>query len=176
VTATNVSLPTLDPRTAETAQSYTPPDFTEPRLNRRRGAWRHLTLLDRHDRPFLVRRGIDVRLFGVFVHEITAPDPGLDMHDHPWVFASWVIRGGYTEKSAEARAPGDVGWRTWRRWSIHRMRQTDIHRIAAVEPRTVTLVVRGRKTRPWGFFVDGQWVDYRDYDYEARRPVSEVRA
>lgn len=171
--------------------NYTPPDFTEPRLNQRRGAWRHLTLLDRHDRPFLVRRGIDVRLFGVYVHEITGPDPGLDMHDHPWAFASWVIRGGYSEVRAEARNPGLPQIVTRRRWSVRRMRQTDIHRIIDVKPRTVTLVVRGRKTRPWGFYVtkalgggtglsfaeySHAWVDYRDYDYEARRPVSEVRA
>jgi hypothetical protein len=156
--------------------TYTPPDFTEPRLNRRRGPWRRLTLLDRGDRPFLVRRGIDVRLFGIYLHEINAPDPGHDMHDHPWAFASWIIRGGYDEEHAEARKQlGEI--RRWRRWSIHRMRQTDIHRITDVEPGTLTLVLRGRKTRAWGFYqvTEGLWVDYRDYDYETRRPVSEVR-
>lgn len=130
-----------------TESSYRPPDFTEPRLNRRRGPWRRLTLLDRADRPFLVRRGIDVRLFGIYLHEIAGPDPGLDMHDHPWPFATWVIRGGYSEMHAEARTG------------------------------TLTLVIRGRKTRPWGFYqvTEGLWVDYREYDYQTRRPVSEVR-
>lgn len=157
---------------------YTPPDFAEPRLNQRRGPWRRLTLLDRGDRPFLVRRGIDVRLFGVYLHQITAPDPGLDMHDHPWAFASWIVRGGYSEMYAEARTPELPRFRRWRRWSIHRMRQTDAHRIVDVEPGTVTLVLRGRKTRPWGFFqvAEGLWVDYRSYDYAARRPVREERA
>lgn len=157
------------------AEPYTPPDFTEPRLNRRRGPWRRLTLLDRGNRPFLVRRGIDVRLFGIYLHEIAAPDPGLDMHDHPWAFASLVIRGGYGERVAQARNPGQWTWRRWSRWSVHRMRQTDIHRIDDVHPGTLTLVIRGRKTRPWGFYTPDGWVDYRAYDYETRRPVSEVR-
>lgn len=57
------------------------------------------------------------------------------------------------------------------------MRQTDIHRITDVRPGTVTILLRGRKTRRWGFYQPGAgWVDYEAYDYAARRPVSEVRS
>lgn len=69
------------------------------------------------------------------------------------------------------------------------MGPADIHRITGAHPGTRTLVLRGRKRPAWGFYVpdeqytDGsalpgtayRWVDYRDYDYATRRPVSEVR-
>ena len=145
--------------------------------DRRLGVWRRLILRGPAG-TFLVRRGVDLKLFGVYVHDITAPDPGLDMHDHPWAFATLILRGGYSEHYAEARTPELPHFRQWRRGSVHRMRQTDIHRIVDVEPGTLTLVVRGRKTRPWGFYqvTEGLWVDQCDYDYESRRPVSEVRS
>lgn len=158
----------------------------------RHGPWRHLTLIHR-SRPFLVRRGLDlgwkrradeqareekgkrVSLAGIYLHEIVGPDPGLDMHDHPWAFVALILRGGYSEQHAEARTPEVPQNRTWRRWSIHRMRQTDVHRITEVEPGTLTLVLRGWKTRSWGFYLPDRWVHQADYDYRTRRPVSEVR-
>lgn len=65
--------------------------------------------------------------------------------------------------------------RKWRRWSVHRMPLDVAHRIVRVEPGTVTLVLRGRKVRRWGFFLppdQGGWVDWEDYDYATRRPVA----
>ena len=44
------------------------------------------------------------------------------------------------------------------------------HRITAVEPRTLTLVVRWRKRRTWGFYTPTGWVRWTEYDYEGRRP------
>lgn len=132
-----------------------------------------------------------MRLFGVYLHLIDAPDPGLDLHDHPWPFATIILRGGYTEEHASIRdavpyaviaervgkrsvcRPGVM--RVWRRGSVHRMGLADAHRIIAVEPGTVTLVLRGRKVRPWGFYLPTGWVDQRRYDYAARRPVHEHR-
>lgn len=71
--------------------------------------WRVLDLI--HDgATFLRRRGLEHdRVGGVLVHRIDGPDPGLDLHDHPWEFVSIVLRGGYTEEHATiiARDPGD---------------------------------------------------------------------
>lgn len=157
-------------------------------VDRRSGVWRSLDLVGPTGR-FLRRRGVDLRLFGVYLHWLDQPDPGLDLHDHPWPFATFVVWGGYTEEAADARdAPmfaalaehhggctrGVV--REWRRWSLHRIRMTEAHRITTVRPRTVTLVFRGRKSRQWGFYLPRVgYVDQRSYDYEARRPVHEVR-
>ena len=140
-----------------------------------------------HDgRTFLRRRGIEHPwLGGILIHWIDGPDPGLDVHDHPWEFVSVVLRGGYTEEAAMTRLVVDFdrtprivrrenAWtrrtRVWRRWSIHRMGLDDAHRITAAEPGTITLVLRRPKVRTWGFFAPTGWVDWESYDYEARRP------
>lgn len=137
-----------------------------------RGWYRRLDLIH-GGRTFLRRRGLDLRWGGILVHRIDAADPGMDLHDHPWAFVSIVLRGGYTEEFCDTRlATGDLGERTWRRWSIHRMPLNIAHRITAVEPNTVTLVLRTRKTRRWGFYLPTGWVDWEAYDYAQRRPVS----
>lgn len=65
-----------------------------------------------HDgRTFLRRRGVEhARVGGILIHRIDAPDPGLDLHDHPWPFVSIVLRGGYREDYAQVlgrEEPGD---------------------------------------------------------------------
>lgn len=163
--------------------------IAEDHADQRKGALRRLTLFH-GGRSFLRRHGIDLRLFGIYVHHIDAPDPGMDLHDHPWPFVSLILRGGYRELWAPAREASDwakisEAWdgvyltgveRSWRRWSIHRVRLTDAHRIIDAEPGTVTLVLRGLKSRDWGFYPPGGYVSQREYDYETRRPVREERA
>ena len=77
--------------------------------------WRRLDLIHA-GRPFLRRRGIEhPRVGGVLVHALDGPDPGLDLHDHPWSFVTIVLRGGYSEKVATIGSyryqPG-----TWGAW------------------------------------------------------------
>ena len=150
--------------------------------------FRRLTLTGPDGRVFLDRFGIGTRRFGVYVHRIVEPDPGLDLHDHPWPFVSLILSGGYEEEAidsreaprwaavAEAFGPRPRGWlRVWGRWSVHRMPLTIAHRITVVRPHTWTLVLRGRKSRSWGFYLPDGYVDQRSYDYVARRPGAEAR-
>lgn len=156
--------------------------------DRRWPGWRRLTLRTPTGKTFLERRGLDLGLFGIYLHRIDLPDPGLDLHDHPWPFVSLVLRGGYIEEHAPARRasewakgaemhPGQPSCllrgvaRSWRAGTVHRIALTDAHRIVHVTPGTVTLILRGRKVRPWGFYLPTGWVDQRDYDYVARRPL-----
>lgn len=146
-----------------------------------------LTLRDNNGAPFLHRWGLHLGPVGIFLHSIPARDPGLDLHDHPWPFATLILWGGYTDEVEETRraverartvadhpqlpcTPGRA--RTFRRGSIHRGRTHEAHRITSVEPHTWTLVVRGRREgdQAWGFYTPDGWVDWRDYDYAARRP------
>lgn len=83
-------------------------------------------------------------------------------HDHPWQFWSLILRGGYAEE-LHAR-PGNTEFvvRQRRHGRAHRFPLHHAHRITAVSPRTVTLVLVGRKVRSWGFFEGSTWIDYRD--------------
>lgn len=134
--------------------------------------WRHLVL--RHDgATFLERWGLDLPLFGVYVHHIAAPDPGMDHHDHPWPFVTIILWGGYREwTTTEVRRPKTTDMREWKRGSVHRFGLHQAHRIVWCQPHTWTLVLRGRKTRTWGFFPPEGWVHYLRYDYATRRPCT----
>jgi len=143
---------------------------------------RRLTLS--HDgRPFLDRWGIvHERIGGFYLHHIAGPDPGMDLHDHPWSFVSIILRGSYTEQTAEAREAcllaeiaeqwPETSERSWRRFSIHRMPLTIAHRITAVEPGTWTLVLRGPTRRKWGFYLPDCWTVWTSYPYGTRRPIT----
>lgn len=145
---------------------------------------------------YLERWGIECDLFGVYVHRMDGPDPGLDLHDHPWPFLSLVLRGGYVEERANTRQAcglAEAGERLTRlhserfHWEpdYHRgarqtrslfswrlMRLDECHRITHLlnsDRSTWTLVFRGRRVRRWGFYLPDGWMDWKEYDDTRRR-------
>lgn len=113
------------------------------------------------------------RLGGIFVHRMDGPDPGPDLHDHPWSFASLILKGGYVEKRANTRNLN--GWRSGvrRPLSIRLLRLDEAHTITRLlEGRSWSLVIHGPNVRLWGFYVRngfrngvGQygWVESTEY-------------
>lgn len=104
--------------------------------------------------------------FGVYLHHIARPDLDRDPHNHPWKFASFVLRGGYSEYVYSDVAGGlyTCEKRSWRPFSFHRLGLADAHRIDAVAPHCVTLVFVGRRVRDWGFWPeDRSYVPWRRY-------------
>lgn len=118
----------------------------------------------------------ETALCGAFLHRMQAPDPGIDLHDHPWTFWSFVIKGGYLEFRQESRRTGrfsmipETSMR--RRWSWRKMRLDECHRIFSLwRNRPVwTLVLHGPDRRTWGFFLDGsgRWMQWQEYDETVR--------
>lgn len=124
-------------------------------------------VIGRPGNPMLERiRLLQTPWFGLYLHRIHREDLDHVPHDHPWHFRSLVLRGGYTELFSpypHIHPDIDRHLRTWRRWSRHRFTKDQAHRIVFVEPRTLTLVLVGRKHGSWGFFdTTGGWTDYRD--------------
>jgi hypothetical protein len=116
------------------------------------------------------------------LHLIATPDYDRHLHDHPWVFWSLVLSGGYVEErpiSVEpcfqvcAPARGLV-WeddqrektRARARWAgaLCFRRATDRHRITAVMPGTYTLFVYFRKRQWWGFYTPQGKVHWKAYE------------
>lgn len=105
------------------------------------------------------------------VHWLYSPDSA-DQHDHPASFFSIILRGGYVEEVA-TYSPTGVRWdvRTRRvRW-FNFKRAEGAHAIREIEPGTVTLVLWGRRRRPWGFWVRAEgytlgftWVPWQEYE------------
>lgn len=131
--------------------------------------------LVREDRQtYLERWGIeDDRFGGVFVHHLTAADPGKDPHDHPWVFASIVVRGSYVEARSSMRTDVER-WQKRERWSIRKMRLDEMHRIVHVNGDCWTVVVHGPRVRNWGYRVVGKWISHDRYDSMRRRLTDAV--
>lgn len=148
-------------------------------------AWKFRRLILRRgddNRVYLNRWGFRTPWFGVYLHKMEAPDPGADLHDHPWPFVSLILKGQYTEQIANIRdllGPQITGYqrrqvweRTWKRGSIHVVRMDEAHTISKLIIPTWTLVLTGKVHRKWGFYeVDdmfGHFVDNTDYASERR--------
>jgi hypothetical protein len=128
------------------------------------------------------RRIVQTPWFGLYLHRFDAADPGLDLHDHPWWFASIVLRGGYVEEVAAARdAPRQALFaeeftscnrgveRAWHAPSVHSVRLDECHSIRRLlRVPTWTLVVCGPRRRTWGFYEPDGWVRSQSYATERR--------
>lgn len=111
--------------------------------------------------------------FGVMMHDLLGPDKE-DLHDHPWSFVSFILRGSYTERVD--RSPGYAGKtryvRTWNRWSWHKMDANWAHRIERISPGTRSIIFTGKRKRDWGFWVPAgfgpfaahRWVSWKAYE------------
>lgn len=97
------------------------------------------------------------QLFSVCIHWVKFADPDPDPHSHQRSFFSIVLRGGYVE---EVYAPAiyassglfepnpthrRVRWVNWKPFG-------SVHRVVAVEPGTVTLVIQGPRRADWLFY------------------------
>ena len=126
--------------------------------------------------PYLLRWYVIPRnrWMNVYLHKIVRDDDDRALHDHPWWFASLVLRGGYRELIRHGnsltgmidphqtieRRPGSVAIRTTN--EAHRV---ELFRDAGGKPiPSWTLVFTGRKVREWGFWCSGKgfvvWTDF----------------
>lgn len=164
-----------------------------PGSSSRWGVMRRMTLRRADGRAYLDRlRIVQTPWFGVYLHRMDAPDPGRDLHDHPWPFITCVLSGGYTEYRADLRdaglladraeSTGRLPGRIERRypWRPRRMRLDEAHTIVVLHKvPTWTLVLTGRRVRNWGFYVPrsaqprpGHYVRHDAYDALGRRELT----
>jgi len=82
----------------------------------------------------------------VYLHQLSAPNPAPECHDHPWHFWAFILLGGYWETL-------NGGPTTWHGpWSILYRHATDTHNVTTPLGRTNwSLIVASRKTRRWSF-------------------------
>lgn len=133
----------------------------------RRWAFNSRFLIGKPGNPMMERwRLVQTPLFGIYVHFIYREDLDPVPHDHPWRFWSLVLRGGYAEVyHDDARVIEHAQQREHRAGTVHSFSLRAAHRITAVQPGTVTLVLVGRKLRTWGFYDHRRgnaFVDWRD--------------
>lgn len=110
-------------------------------------------------------RIVQTPLFGVYLHEMHAPDDDRDLHDHPFNFWSLILKGGYRERWS--RFPSVTHFhqtRSWKRWSFHKVEILEGHSISVLfEVPTYTLVFVGRRQADWGFYTKSGWIPWDQY-------------
>jgi hypothetical protein len=104
--------------------------------------------------------------FNVFIHKFLKGDPD-DLHDHPWPYATLILKGGYYEWTPKLNSEGKKisETRHWRGPGHFRIcKPTSYHRIELKDDVTAwTLFMPGPKKRDWGFDVNGTWVQHEKY-------------
>jgi len=99
--------------------------------------------------------------FNVFLHKFLKSDPD-DVHDHPWPYATLILKGGYYEWVAKFNGLGQkIGEeRMWRGPGHFRVcHATSYHRIELCEGVDCwTLFMPGPQKREWGFLVNNNWI------------------
>lgn len=151
--------------------------------SRRQGPWRRLRLRRADGRVYLDRWGLAWDRVGrIFIHRMTAPDPGIDLHDHPWSFLTVVLWGGYVEQRANIREAQDLAviadaYPTCTRGVIEErrpfrprvMRLDECHTISHLLRRSCwTLVIGGPRRRRWGFYLPSGYMHEAEYDATVR--------
>lgn len=102
--------------------------------------------------------------WGIFVHKFVKSDDARNLHDHPWPFVAWIIKGGYVEIHDHTtdgkivhvdRFAGSILVRPaeWR----HRV-------VLGLGKPSWSLVLVGRRSRQWGFFTEKGWCHWRRYN------------
>lgn len=142
---------------------------TKGRTSPRWAFWERMTIPCLDGLVYLVRlRVIQTPLFALYVHDIHEPDGDRAPHNHPWTFISIVLRGHYTEHvhvdpDPERKRVETIVEKTHKRFSIHKMPQSQAHTIVEAGPNLKTLILTGRRRSSWGFFTDKGYVDWKVY-------------
>jgi hypothetical protein len=135
------------------------------REGRRRWGFNERFVIGKQDNPMMERwRILQTPWGGLYVHFIFREDLDPVPHDHPWRFWRMVLKGGYLEEYFVQPSTGDLlkGFQTHLPLRPSRFPTEHAHRIVSVIPGTISLVLVGPKSRVWGFWDNGTWIDYRD--------------
>ena len=129
-------------------------------------------VMDRvNNEPYLERYYVFLRdrtwfPFNIFIHKFLKSDPD-DVHDHPWPYATLILKGGYWEWIPQFNSLGQKTGElaTWRGVGHFRIcRATSYHRIELDPSVTAwTLFMPGPQQREWGFLTKGHWVQWQEY-------------
>jgi len=128
------------------------------------------------DVPYLIRYYLFLKNrknfpFNITLHKVLVSDEPT-LHDHPWGYATLILKGGYWEwipvKSKEGAVVGST--RVWRGPGHFRVRSADdLHWLELEKDSNGneipcwSLFFMGRKAGAWGFIKNGIWVHNKDY-------------
>jgi hypothetical protein len=129
-------------------------------------------VMDRqNDEPYLERYYLFLKdrkrfPFNVFLHKFLKSDPD-DVHDHPWSYATLILKGGYYEWLPQFNSDGKKISETavWRAPGHFRISSARSYHRIELDPDVEcwTLFIPGPQLREWGFLVNNEWVHNDKY-------------
>ena len=103
------------------------------------------------DCPYVRRWRIDLPFGSIRVHHWLSHDDPRAVHDHPWWFLTFVVKGGYTDFTPggkEHLRPGSIRYRP----APHQ------HTVVPDPGGCWTILITGRSLRKWGFWPKGKFI------------------
>lgn len=129
-------------------------------------------VMDRvEDKPYLERYYLflkerDIFPFNVFLHHFLCSDPD-DVHDHPWPYATLILKGGYWEwlPIFDENNVKVSEYCVWRKAGHFRISPANSYHRIELDPDIDcwTLFMPGPKQKEWGFLVRNNWVQWEQY-------------
>lgn len=118
------------------------------------------------EHPYLIRWSFWLPFgYSIKLHKIIRPDDDRCVHDHPFWFWRFILKGGYFEQCGE---DNKIQWVAPRSLSFCPLNFR--HRIMVLpDGPSWTLGLFGRKSQEWGFFTKIRgWVHWREFVNEAQ--------
>jgi hypothetical protein len=138
---------------------------------------RYRVIMDRQDdEPYLERYYLFLKdrkrfPFNVFLHKFLKGDPD-DVHDHPWPYATLILKGGYYEWVPQFDTQGKMTCeiRHWRGPGHFRICGANSYHRIELRPGVTawTLFMPGPHRQEWGFLYNNHWVQHEEY-FKLRR-------
>jgi hypothetical protein len=133
---------------------------------------RKRVIMDRVDNePYLERYYVFLKdrtrfPFNMFLHKFLKSDPD-DVHDHPWPYATLILKGGYYEWLPQFDGSGNkiAEMAAWRGPGSFRVCSANSYHRIELDPNVTcwTLFMPGQRKREWGFLVKNKWIPNGEY-------------
>jgi hypothetical protein len=101
------------------------------------------------------------RVFNIYLHNFLRSDDDRALHDHPWLNASILLRGRYTEHTIAA---GGVNRRAlYSEGAVKFRGPRYAHRIELTDGPCWSLFITGPNVRTWGFHCPAGWRPWQQF-------------
>lgn len=127
--------------------------------------------IENQDCPYLRRWVFNFGIGSIRVHHWFSGDDPRYLHDHPWWFLTFVVKGGYTDVTQKSPFPEAVYVGTdeprlrdvLRAPAVRFRHSYHAHTVADVLPGTWTVLLTGKPLRDWGFYTEKGWMRMRKF-------------
>lgn len=109
----------------------------------------------------------------LFLHKICRSDQERDLHDHPWNWASLILKGSYQEITENGTVNAVLHphafwnhdkYKIFRPFTFRKGKATDTHRLVLINDKPVwSLFWHGKRIQKWGFYVKNEKIYWKVY-------------